>query len=419
MSIAYECVSCTHRFASTEAVYTCPRCAARPTEPSARGGAQPTGFRRGNLVVVQPDNARVERGSPVDPPAMLPLPITLAASFPVGNTPLFGPARLRSRSGLANLFFKNDSLNPSGSLKDRASLLVAEQTLAVGQDTVVLASTGNAGSAMACAGAAAGIRVVLFVPETAPKAKLVQSLLYGACVVPVKGTYDDAFALSIEYTKEFGGINRNTAYNPLTVEGKKTVSLEIYNQLGYRAPDLVYIPAGDGVIFAGVYKGFSDLRNAGYIDRIPALVLVQPEGSNAIAQSWRQKKEIVLASTDTIADSLAVRSPAAGELALQGLEESNGRAVEVSDRDIGTAQKELAAGAGVYVEPSSAAAWAGVCADLPRIDPAATVVCVLTGTGFKDPETAERLVELPRSCSPNLGSVTSVLSEAYGVAYPS
>jgi threonine synthase len=415
VSIEYECVSCSYRFASNEAAYTCPRCATKSTELSALGGSRPTGFRRGNLVVVQAANAKSEIGARADPLAMLPLPITLTASFPVGNTPLIGPERLRSRCGLKNLFFKNDSLNPSGSLKDRASLLVAEQALENRQDTVVLASTGNAGSAMACAGAAAGLRVVLFVPETAPKAKLVQSLLYGACVVPVKGTYDDAFALSIDYTRKFGGINRNTAYNPLTVEGKKTVSVEIYNQLGFRAPDLVYVPAGDGVIFAGVYKGFSDLVTAGYIDRIPSLVLVQAEGSNAIAQSWKEKREIVLGSAVTIADSLAVQSPAAGELALRALAKSSGRAVEVSDDDIGIAQKELADGAGVYVEPSSAAAWAGIRTDLPNIDPAASVVCLLTGTGFKDPEAAEGLVELPPPCAPDLAGVRTLLSEQYGI----
>ena len=169
---------------------------------------------------------------------------------------------------------------------------------------------------MACAGAACGLTVVLFVPGAAPRAKLLQSLMYGAQVIPVQGTYDDAFALSIEYTRAFGGINRNTGFNPFTIEGKKTVSLELYNQLGCGVPDVVYVPVGDGVIISGAAKGFADLMEAGLADRMPAMVAVQAEGSNAIARSWREKREVVLTRTSTIADSLSVASPACGRMAL-------------------------------------------------------------------------------------------------------
>ena len=147
---------------------------------------------------------------------------------------------------------------------------------------------------MACIGAACGLSVVLFVPASAPRAKLLQSLMHGARVVPIRGTYDQAFALSIQYTDACGGINRNTAYNPLTIEGKKTVSLEIYNQMGCAVPDVVYVPTGDGVILGGVYKGFADLVSAGLAPRLPALVAVQAAGSNAIARSFRARREAVL-----------------------------------------------------------------------------------------------------------------------------
>jgi threonine synthase len=389
-------------------LYRCPACeTAAPTR----------GFARGVLsVVVDPDRLRAAArgGAPVDPRGFLPVAVPDPAAFPAGGTPLVAPAGLRASTGSPKLFLKNDALNPSGSLKDRASLLVAAQALAAGERRVALASTGNAGASMACAGAALGLEVVLFVPASAPRAKLLQSLLYGARVVPVRGTYDDAFALSIEYTRSRGGVNRNTAFNPLTIEGKKTVSIEIWNQLGGRVPDVVYVPTGDGVIVAGVHKGFADLRAAGLADRLPELVAVQASGSNAIAASFRSGREVVLDATTTMADSLSVARPANGRMALRCLSESHGRAIEVDDDAIGRAQLALGREAGLFVEPSSAAAWAGFLADGGNRAAGATVVVLLTGTGFKDVKAAERLVALPEPCDASLGPALALLERAYG-----
>jgi threonine synthase len=408
VSIRYACADCGAAYATDAVLYRCPACeAAAPTR----------GFARGVLsVVADPERLRAAArgGVPVDPHAFLPIAVPDTAGFPVGGTPLIAPAGLRASTGVPNLFLKNDALNPSGSLKDRASLLVAAQSLAAGERRVALASTGNAGASMACAGAALGLEVVLFVPASAPRAKLLQSLLYGARVVPVRGTYDDAFALSIEYTRSRGGVNRNTAFNPLTIEGKKTVSIEIWNQLGGRAPDVVYVPTGDGVIVAGVHKGFADLREAGLTDRLPALVAVQASGSNAIAASFRSGHEVVLDGTSTVADSLSVACPANGRMALRCLAESHGRAIEVDDEAIGRAQLALGREAGLFVEPSSAAAWAGFLADRQRVDPCATVVVLLTGTGFKDVKAAERLVALPEPCDVRLDAALALLERAYG-----
>ncbi len=360
MKIRYRCASCGAESEEGSVVYRCPR--------HSGADAGPAGFPRGNLVVVPRLPPGLEAGSPVDPLAFLPLPVRGHPSFPVGGTPLVEPGRLRASTGIANLWLKLDSLNPSGSLKDRASLLVAEQAAALGERTVTLASTGNAGASMACAGAALGLEVILFVPAAAPRAKLLQSLLHGARVVPIQGTYDDAFALSLQYTAKRGGINRNTGYHPLTVEGKKTVSLEIYNQLGGSVPDVVYVPTGDGVIIAGVYRGFEDLVSAGLVPRVPVLVAVQAAGSNAIAASWRSGRQVVLDHTSTIADSLSVCRPANGEMALACIARSGGRAIEVDDEAISAAQRELSREAGAFVEPSSAAAWAGFLADRASLE---------------------------------------------------
>ncbi|HET6450051.1 MAG TPA: pyridoxal-phosphate dependent enzyme [Spirochaetia bacterium] len=407
--IRYACVTCGKTFESAGVVYRCPDCARRPEDAH--------GFPTGCLSVVYapPGGKRMDKGGAADIESFLPLPMSRRSAFPAGATPLIAPEALRKRTGFANLWLKNDAASLSGSLKDRASALVAEQALAAGEDRVVLASTGNAGASMACAGAACGLRVILFVPAAAPRAKLLQSLLYGARVVPVQGTYDEAFSLSIAYTERFGGINRNTAYNPLTVEGKKTVSLEIYNQLGCRVPDSVYVPTGDGVIFSGACKGFADLKTAGLADRVPEMNVVQAEGSNAIVQSARSGRQTVIASARTIADSLSVRRPAAGSMALRFLSETGGRAVQVTDVAIQAAQAELAHSAGLFVEPSSAAAWAGFLQDRQNLDPRSTVVVLLTGTGFKDVAAAESLVSLPPSCPSELESATRFLSEHYHI----
>jgi len=406
MAVTYTCTSCSRKITTDDVVYRCPDCAAPKGEVT-------TGFQRGNLSVEFKPAKRFSIGKPVDPLAFLPIPVKHAAGYPVGSTPLIAPHRLREKTGFHNLFLKLDSLNPSGSLKDRASLLVAEQAKAHSVDTVTLASTGNAGASMACAGAAYGLRIVLFVPGSAPRAKLLQSLMYGASVVPIQGTYDDAFALSIEYTRAFGGINRNTGFNPFTVEGKKTVSIELYNQLGCRVPDVVYVPVGDGVIISGACKGFSDLVKAGLAHKMPVVVAVQAEGSNAIARSWKEGREVVLSRTSTIADSLSVASPACGSMALDWLKHTSGRAVEVSDEEISKAQSELGREAGAFVEPSSAAAWAGFLKDRPSVDPSAVAAVLLTGTGFKDTAAAEKLVSMPEPCPAALDHARRLLEEHY------
>ena len=265
--------------------------------------------------------------------------------------------------------------------------------------------TGNAGSAMACAGAALGLKVILFVPATAPKAKLMQSVLYGATVIPIRGTYDDAFKLSIEYTRKFGGINRNTAYNPLTIEGKKTVSVEIFNQLKQNAPDVVFVPVGDGVIYAGVYKGFADLKAAGLIEKMPQIVGVQSTGSNAIARAFQTGKMLAIKKATTTADSIAVASPANGRMAIKFMRACQGWATEVSDAEISQAQVQLCKESGVFVEPAAAAAWAGFLKDRNKLDPSRKIVVLLTGLGFKDLAAVEKAIVIPKAVEPDLDAV--------------
>lgn len=392
MKFKYICSDCGHEYTTDKVMYQCPQCS-KQNEPGK--------FQQGNLIVRldKEDLARLARKEHVTIYDFFPYDVPTPEVYPVGGTPIAKPARLAKKYGLDNVFCKLDSALPSGSFKDRASQLVAAQAMAHGENRIALASTGNAGAAMSCAGAAYGLEIILFVPETAPINKLMQSVLYGATVVPVKGTYDDAFALSIAYTDKFGGINRNTAYNPMTIEGKKSISIELFEQLGRKAPDVIYVPVGDGCIYAGVFKGFFDLKEAGLIDKLPHIVCVQSTKSNAISQAWKTGKFDALDSATTRADSISVASPANGRMAVRYINESDGWATEVTDEEILDAQMELTREAGIFVEPAAACAWAGLRKDSEmlkeRFGKDVSVCALLTGTGFKDMAVFEGRVSIP------------------------
>lgn len=392
MRFTYECNDCKRTFETDKVVYQCPQCS-KEQEPNT--------FPKGNLIVRlnKDDAAKLKEKDHVTMYDFFPFEVPDKDVYPVGGTPLARPKRLAKELGLSNLSCKLDGSLPSGSFKDRASQLIAAQALHYGMDKIALASTGNAGAAMSCAGAAYGLDIILFVPETAPVNKLMQSVLYGATVVPVKGTYDDAFALSIAYTDEFGGINRNTAYNPMTIEGKKSISIELFEQMGRKVPEVVYVPVGDGCIFAGVYKGFYDLFECGLIDKMPHLVCAQSTKSNAISLAFKNNEFKSIKDASTRADSISVSSPANGRMAVRYIKESDGWCVEVEDEAIIESQIELTSKAGIFVEPAAACAWAALKKDADHLKEkfgSDVDVCVLlTGTGFKDMSVFESRVSIP------------------------
>ena len=372
-------------------MYQCPECSKENDGKT---------FPKGNLIV-KLDKEVLEKARKKDhvtPNDFYPYPSEDENEYPIGITPLMAPRRLQKETGMKNLFFKLDSQLISGSFKDRASYEVALQAKALGEKKIALASTGNAGAAMSAVGAAMGLDIILFVPSTAPINKLMQSVLYGAKVIPVKGTYDDAFKLSIEYTKLHGGINRNTAYNPMTIEGKKSISIELFEQLGRKAPDAVYVPVGDGCIIAGVAKGFSDLLEAGLIEKMPRMICCQSEKSAAISNSVELGDYSEFDAT-TRADSISVGLPANGRMAGEYVKASKGWCVRVSDEDILSSQIDLTSKAGVLAEPAAACAWAAFKKDKERLKKEvgedALAVVLLTGSGFKDMKAFDGRVSMP------------------------
>jgi threonine synthase len=401
---SYQCGNCGKRYERDEVRYLCPLCARdyRPGIPLPGVLLAAFDYRciRRKFRKAKPDwnlFCAVEE--------------EFFPNIPVGNTPFFKSPRLGASLGFENVWIKNDGLNPTASLKDRASFLMVAEANRLKEPVIVGASTGNAASALAAICAAAGKRALIFVPEKAPKAKLVQMLLYGATVVPVKGTYDDAFRLSLEYTRASGGLNRNTAYHPLTIEGKKTAGLEIWRQNGWRVPDAILVPVGDGVILAGVYKAFYDLRAAGLIATLPRLIAVQAERSNAIHHYVESGIYENAADPATVADSISVSIPSNAHLARLAIVQTGGFSITVTDDEILAAQKILARETGIFAEPASSATVAALkkLRGSKRLARDAQVVLLITGHGLKDIDAAMRGIEIPPAVEPTLAGAAAAL----------
>jgi len=345
------------------------------------------------------------------------------ASFPlmIGGTPIYKAERLGESIGLRNLFLKDDTGNPSASIKDRASAVALQRALDTGADTVAVASTGNAGSSTACLAAAMGLRAVVFVPENAPVPKLTQSLAYGATVFAVRGNYDDAYDLCLRTSQEFGWFNRSTGFNPFTREGKKTCSYEIWEQLG-RVPDRIVVPTGDGNILSGIWKGWRDLHAVGLIDRLPKIDCAQADASAAISLAVEQVRKsgaepdwLTLAIdsivANTVADSISVDQPRDGLAAVKAIIESGGEAVTVADSEILESILEIAGMSGVFAEPAAAASWAATKRMVRerKIAVDELVVCLVSGNGLKDVATAGSIVGKLRIIDPTLEAVCESL----------
>jgi threonine synthase len=341
----------------------------------------------------------------------------------IGDTPLYPAERLGQSIGLRNLYLKDDTVNPSASSKDRASAFAVLRALDSGAETVAVASTGNAGSSLACVAAAAGIQAVVFVPEDAPVAKLTQALSFGATVLAVRGNYDDAFELCLSAADEFGWFNRSTGINPFTREGKKICAWEIWASLDGGVPDRIVVPTGDGNLLSAMWKGWCELKAVGLIDRLPKIDCAQSSASAAINRTvhrirnsestnvqWSEV-DVESVNASTVADSISVDRPRDGLAAVRAIVESGGEAITVPDDDILAAIPEMASLSGVFPEPAAAAPWAAVKQMVSdgKIEPDELVVCLVSGNGLKDIATARSAVGRPQLIDLSLDAVKAAV----------
>lgn len=319
---------------------------------------------------------------------LLPLdPGPISYPLKVGGTPLVASPRLRQELGLAKLWLKDETRGPTGSNKDRATALVVEHALRRGADAVTCASTGNVAASLSVGAAAAGIKAFIFVPEHVEDTKLRLMLFAGATVFKVQAGYTRAFALSREAACEFGWTDRNTGVNPLTIEAKKTVAFEIWEDLNGEVPDIVVAPVGDGPTLAALVKGFRELMACGATDRVPRMIGVQAEGCQPITKAWLTGSPIVEVQPNTIADGIAVGAPVSAWAVLRDVRDTGGAMVAVSDDAILGAVSMLGRFAGLIAEPAGASATAGLitAAGEGLVKPDETVVVLVTGSGLKTP----------------------------------
>jgi threonine synthase len=340
----------------------------------------------------------------------------LAADSPltkVGGTPLYHAGRLAQHLGLEHVYVKDDGRLPTASFKDRASSMAVVKAVERGADVVTTASSGNAASALAGMAASIGLPTIIFVPHTAPQAKIAQLLIFGSTVILVEGSYDQAFDLTLAASKEYGWYCRSTAYNPYMSEGKKTCAFEICEQLGWQAPDRIFVAVGDGCIIGGLWKGLKDLLALGWIDRMPKLMGVQAAGAAVLVDAWQRPGEDFhfLPNPETIADSISVGVPRDRVKALRAVRQTGGEYLAVTDDEILEAMRVLARQAAVFAEPAGATGCAGLMKAVRagKIDPAERSVVVVTGNGLKDVASAIKATGQPLRVAPTLESLRQEL----------
>lgn len=307
--------------------------------------------------------------------------------LPIGGTPLLPVPALRQALGTPRLWIKDETRSPTASNKDRATALVIEDGLRRGVGTITTASTGNAAVATAFGAAAAGLRAVIFVSADCQAEKLALMTQAGAWVFQVREGYAAAVDLSRAAARTFGWLDRNTGANPLTIEAKKTVAFEVWEQLGRRLPDVMIVPVGDGPTLVALDKGFAELVSCGLATRQPRLVGVQSEHCQPLVRAWlgAAAGPADLDPAATVADGIAVLRPAIGEAVLDVVSRSGGGMVAVTERALLDAITALAGRAGVGAEPAGAAALAGLGSAVEHglADRLETVVLLVTGREIK------------------------------------
>ena len=403
---ALRCISCGREFADDEIEYTCPDCGARRGTLEVIYDYETLAKSFNRQVLARDPEQTMWRYLPL-------LPIEdrrFIQPLRVGYTPVYAFPKLAGEYGLKALYIKDDGQNPTASYKDRASAVVVIKAQEKRRPVITCASTGNAASSLSGFSAATDLETVIFVPRTAPEAKITQLLIYGAKVFLVNGSYDVAYDLAAEAAEAFGWYNRSAAVNPYLVEGKKTGALELAEQMDWEVSDVVLVGVGDGSVISGICKGFDELHTLGLIERIPRVIGVQAKGSAPIAQAFARYSggEVTFDDIEaqTVADSICVGKPRDIVKAVKYVARNGGEFITVSDEEIMAAIATMARKTGVFPEPAGATPFAGLIklAASGKISGKSAAVMV-TGNGLKDIVTARRVAGKAIEIEPSLDEV--------------
>lgn len=377
-----QCINCQSTFRQSQ-IYSCPKC--------------------GNLLNISYDyralttalHASLKKNAQLSVwrySKILPVSAARAVTIGEGGTGLTKSTRLSLKLGIPNVYFKNEGQNPTGSFKDRGMTVAITRAVEIGARTVLCASTGNTSASMAAYAAKAGLRAVVLVPKgRIAKGKLLQAIVHGAKIVQVKGNFDKALRQARKISQKRTNLYLVNSLNPYRIEGQKTLAFEVWEQLGHRLPDFLFVPVGNAGNISAIWKGFKELQITRLTKGHPKMVGVQAAGAAPITAAFVKRHEFVdpLDNPRTVASAIRIGAPASWKKALAAVKESNGAMLAVSDDEIMRAQRLLANHEGIFAEPASAASLAGLMkANKIGLIDAQSAVCVITGHGLKDQKSA-------------------------------
>jgi len=378
-----ECIGCSAKFEPAQ-TYTCPKC--------------------GDLLQIQYDyrslapefRASIRKLGPLSVwrySKLLPVSATMAVTIGEGGTALVRSTRLAKRLGIAETYVKNEGQNPTASFKDRGMTVAITRAVSIGARKVLCASTGNTSASMAAYAAKAGLEAVVLIPKgKIAMGKLLQATIHGAEIRQVKGNFDKALERARKIAATSKHLYLVNSLNPYRIEGQKTLAFEVWEQLGRKVPDAVFVPVGNAGNISAIWKGFLELKKVGLTKRTPRMIGIQASGAAPLAEAYASGREKIAAwpHPNTIASAIRIGAPVSWKKALRAARESNGTIMPASDAEIIAAQRELAKHEGIFAEPASAASIAGLAKaqKLNLIKPGESAVCVITGHGLKDQKAA-------------------------------
>lgn len=387
-----ECINCGTKYDVNEIVYFCKKC--------------------GDLLEVKYDfeelSKKLEKSNWRNVPLsvwrykdFMPIDdISKIVSLNEGGTGLHSCHKLGKQLGLLQLYVKNEGENPTGSFKDRGMTVGVSKAVELGAKSVICASTGNTSASLAAYAAKAGMRCTVLIPAgKIAYGKLAQAMIYGAKVLQVRGNFDQALDIVLKLAEKHRSIYLLNSINPFRVEGQKSLGFEICDQLNQEPPDRVIVPVGNAGNISAIWKGFSEFHRLGFIRKLPKMTGIQAAGSAPIVQAIKNNSEkiVPVENPETLATAIRIGAPVSWKKAVNAIRNSDGTAETVTDEEILAAQKLLARVEGIFVEPASASSIAGLIKLVANgvIDRDERVVCVTTGHGLKDPDTAVQMSEKP------------------------
>ncbi len=401
-----QCIACGEKYGEEEIVYSCRQC--------------------GDLLEVKYDYEVLKeklresnwRSVPLSVWRYRPLmPVrdhSRIVSLNEGGTGLHRCKRLGKLLGVERLYVKNEGENPTGSFKDRGMTVGVTKAVELDMKMVICASTGNTSASLAAYAAKAGLQCIVLIPSgKIAYGKLAQAMIYGANVVQIKGNFDQALKIVLELSEEYRKVYLLNSVNPFRIEGQKSLAYEICDQLNGETPDKVVVPVGNAGNISAIWKGFCDFCQINLISSLPQMIGVQAEGAAPIAQAVKEGSNSIVPvdHPETVATAIRIGAPLSWKKAMRAIRESEGTAETVTDQEILEAQRMLARHEGLFVEPASASSIAGLkkLVELGRVDEKATIVCVVTGHGLKDPDIVMQTCREPVEIEAKIGPISEYL----------